>query len=220
MRIFAYDGPLNQFIIKLVDCFFISLLWLIASIPIITAGASTVALYFTVNKVVRQEEGGVWKTFWRAFFRDFWQATGIWVILLLFYTASLASYSAIRGMGLGGVSKGLLITAVLMVTLWTQYWYPYLSRFEDTTRTLWRNTLVMLLLDFFRSVKLLVLLILCFIVAVLAFVYAPFLLFLLPAVYVFVGNRTVDKVFAKYIPAPEAESAEETEEVEETEEND
>ena len=217
MKFLSYDGPLNQFLMKVTDCFFISILWLLTSIPIITAGASTVALYHTVDKVVRKEEGKIWKTFWKAFFRDFWQATGIWMILLIFYTASLAAYSAMRGMGLGAVPRGFLITSVLIVTLWTQYWYPYLSRFVDTTRTLLKNTLVMLLLDFFRSVKLLVLLIVFLVVAFFAFIYAPALLILLPAFYVFLGNRTVDKVFAKYIPAPEEENVEVTEEEEDDE---
>lgn len=213
MKIFAYDGPVNQFILKVVDCFFISLLWIITSIPIITAGASTVALYYTVNKVVRLEEGKIWKCYWKAFFRDFWQATGIWLILLVYYAASLAAYSGIIGMSLGGFPKGMLITVVLVVTLWTQYWFPYLSRFEDKTRTLLKNTLVMLLSDFFRSVKMLVLLVLFLVVAFVSFFRFPALFVLLPAFYVYLGNGTVNKVFAKYIPDPEAE--EESEETEE-----
>ncbi len=212
MKFLSYDGPLNQFVMKLVDCFFVSLLWMIASIPVITVGASTVALYHTVEKVIRQEEGGIWKTFWKAFFRDFWQATGIWILLFLFYAASLAAYSAIRGMGMGAVATGFLIASVLVVTLWTQYWYPYLSRFEDKTVTILKNTLAMLIVDFFRSVKLLVLLLLAVAIAVLALLYAPFLLLLLPAVYVFFGNRTVDKVFGRYLPQPEEEQTEEREE--------
>ena len=218
MKFLSYDGPFNQFVIKVVDCFFIGLLWILASIPIITSGAATVALYYSVNKVVRQEEGKVWRCFWRAFFRDFWQATGIWMILLVFYTASLASYSAMIGMGLDGFPKGLLIAVVLVVTLWTQYWYPYLSRFEDKTKNLLQNTLIMLLSDFFRSVKMLLLLLACLVIAFFALLYAPALLILLPGFYVFIGNRTVDKVFGRYISEPEADAEAEEEETEEEDE--
>ena len=212
MKLFSYDGPLNQFVMKAVDCFFISLLWLVTSIPVVTMGASAVALYHTVDKVICKDEGGIWKTYWKAFLRDFWQATGIWLMLFLFYGTSLAAVSAIRGMGMGAVASGFLIAAVLVVTLWTQYWFPYLSRFEDKTKTILRNTLVMLLVDFFRSVKLLLLLVLCVALGAIGLLYAPIFVIMLPAVYVLLGNRTVDKVFARYLPMPEEEREEPEEE--------
>lgn len=203
MRFFDYDGPFNQFIMKMVDLFLLSILWFITSTPIITIGASTDALFFAINKVIRQEEGGVWKTYWRAFLRDFWQATLIWLILLLFYGSSLMAYFTMLSKGSGPVARGFLIAVVLIVTLWTQYWYPYLSRFVDSTKTLLRNTLIMLLLDFFRSLKLLILAVLAVAVAVAAFIYSPIMLVLLPGFYVFLANRTMDKVFSKYLPEPE-----------------
>ena len=210
MRFLAYDGPLFRFLDKAVDCILISLLWFVASLPVVTGGAATVALYHTVNKVVREEEGTIWKTFWRAFGRDFWQATGIWVIFVVFYGASLMTFLIIYNAKLNVGLMLPLLVALILVTLWTQYWYPYLSRFEDKTKALLKNTLVMLFVDFLRSIKLLLMLVICVVLLGVGLIYAPIIIPFLPAVYVLMANRTVDKVFGRYIDT-ETETATEQE---------
>ena len=48
-RFFNYDSPLFSSINKIVDCVFLSLLWFVFSIPIVTMGASTSALYYVAK---------------------------------------------------------------------------------------------------------------------------------------------------------------------------
>ena len=43
--LFNYDNPVWRFIGKLGDLIILNVLWLITSIPIVTIGASTTALY-------------------------------------------------------------------------------------------------------------------------------------------------------------------------------
>ena len=65
--IFDIDNPVMTWIIKIFDCICVSILWLLFSLPVITMGASSAALYTTVYKYLRKEEGHLWKTFWTAF---------------------------------------------------------------------------------------------------------------------------------------------------------
>ena len=82
MRFLSYDSKISQFLLKLCYACFLNLLWFFCSLPIITIGASTTALYYVSLKIVRDEEGNIAAAFFRAFRENFRQATVIWLILL------------------------------------------------------------------------------------------------------------------------------------------
>lgn len=44
-KLFALDGKFNQFMSKAADLLLLNLMWMICSLPIITIGASTTALF-------------------------------------------------------------------------------------------------------------------------------------------------------------------------------
>lgn len=79
---FNYDNPVWRFIGKFFDIMILNLLWVICSIPIITMGASTTAVYYVTLKLVRDEEGSTFKSFFKSFKENFRQSTIIWLILL------------------------------------------------------------------------------------------------------------------------------------------
>ena len=60
----------------------LSWLWLLTSLPIFTIGASSVALYDIVRKVLKEKEGPIAQTFFQSFKANFKQATGLWLIIL------------------------------------------------------------------------------------------------------------------------------------------
>ena len=57
MGLFNFDNVFFRGMNKLVDCVYVSFLWLICCIPIFTIGASTSALYYTSRSEV---EGPMW----------------------------------------------------------------------------------------------------------------------------------------------------------------
>lgn len=69
------DNRVMQFITKLADTVFLNLLWLIFSLPIVTIGASTTALFTVTERMVRDEEGNLWKGFLQAFQANLKNAT-------------------------------------------------------------------------------------------------------------------------------------------------
>lgn len=61
-----------------------NLLFILFSIPIVTAGASFAALYYTMLKVLRgEDELNPFRTFWQGFRENFKQGTFAWLILLV-----------------------------------------------------------------------------------------------------------------------------------------
>ena len=51
------DNPIMRGMGRLADFIILNLLWVVCSIPIITIGASTTALYTVMLKLVKNEEG-------------------------------------------------------------------------------------------------------------------------------------------------------------------
>ena len=106
------------------------LLWLLCSLPIVTLGASSTALYYAVVKCIRHERGGLTKSFFKAFRRDFKTATLIWLILLaagVLFAADVRAFSQLNGV-LSTVGK-LLLVALLAFFPWV---FAFISRFSNT----------------------------------------------------------------------------------------
>ncbi len=82
-NIFNYDNPVWRFMGKFCDILLLNILWTLCSIPIVTIGASTTAVYYVTLKLVRDEEGPTVRSFFRSFKENFKQATVIWLILLV-----------------------------------------------------------------------------------------------------------------------------------------
>ena len=77
--IFDIENPVMQYVIKVFDCMCLSVLWLLFSLPVITAGASATALYAAVYHYIRRDEGHMLRTFWGAFRENLKRSTVVWL---------------------------------------------------------------------------------------------------------------------------------------------
>ena len=66
-NLFNYDNPVWRFIGKFGDLIVLNILWIITSIPIVTIGASTTAMYYVTLKLVRDEDGYTIRSYFRSF---------------------------------------------------------------------------------------------------------------------------------------------------------
>ena len=82
MKFFSYDSRFSQILLRIAQCCYLNLLWLICSLPVFTAGAATTALYHVTLKMVKDEDGALTGLFFRAFRENFRQATVLWLLLL------------------------------------------------------------------------------------------------------------------------------------------
>ena len=82
MNLFKPDGLLYRIITKFSQMVLLSLLWLITSIPVVTIGAATSALYAVSFKMLKDEEGHIAKQYFSYFKSNFRQATIAWLIML------------------------------------------------------------------------------------------------------------------------------------------
>ena len=72
-RIFGFLGQLVA----------LNLLWIICSIPVITAGASTTALFYCTLKIHKDGDCRAFKDFFKSFKQNFKQSTLVWLLMIL-----------------------------------------------------------------------------------------------------------------------------------------
>lgn len=125
---------ISEVLSGLIDLIVAGLLWLVCSLPVITIGASTTALYYAVNKCVRHNRGRLTPTFFSGFRRNFRQATLIWLLMLAYVLVGLLDAYAFRLMGFGAgtvpyVLSFLFFLPPLLLFPWV---FAFVSRFQNT----------------------------------------------------------------------------------------
>lgn len=141
MKIFDVDGPIYKLMSSITDVFVLSICWLIGSIPIVTIGVSTVALFDVTLRMVDNEEGYVGKQFFKAYKANLKQGMILGLITLF---CSYVIYLDIQF--LGANTKGSIMLMVMtIVTIFVFvcsiiYAYPLAARYENTVRQILRNS--------------------------------------------------------------------------------
>lgn len=79
--IFHPDNPVVRFFVKLSYLWVLNILWLVTSLPVFTIGASTTALLYAAQKLLR-DEGTPAKNFFKSFRENFRQSTAIFLLYL------------------------------------------------------------------------------------------------------------------------------------------
>ena len=74
-KMFDMDNPVWRFMGKVTDMFFLTCLWLLFSLPVVTIGASTCALCYCSMTLASNKEGYIREDFVRAFKENFKSAS-------------------------------------------------------------------------------------------------------------------------------------------------
>ena len=144
-NLFNLDGPVLQFVNKIVYSVYLNILWFICCIPVITIGASTTALFYVTLKISKNEEGSITKAFFHSFKENLRQGTVIWLILLAFGIILGIDGYVLYHMRFENVFW-TLCTAVFCVAaaayaIILMYIFPLLARFDNTIVAMFKNAL-------------------------------------------------------------------------------
>ena len=148
MRFFSYESKFSQLVLKISYACCLNLLWFVCSIPIVTIGASTTALYYASLKVVRDEDSHVAALFFRSFRQNFKQATVLWLILLgaglflgadgyILYHLRLSSNGTMAVMWT--LILAVVIAAAVVWVIVAEYVFPLLASVANTNKAMLKN---------------------------------------------------------------------------------
>ena len=157
-KLFDLDSPILRVLGTLADLCLLNIMTLLGCLPIITAGASITAMHYVMLKMVRNQEGYIWKDFWKSFKENFGQATAIWSILLVFIGFFVLDCYIFKGM-VENLSMPLLAVLgafALFLYMIFLYVFPLLSHFHNTVLGTIKNAFFIGIMTFPKAIMMMI----------------------------------------------------------------
>lgn len=138
-------GSLKRFLTDLFDLMFLGILWLVCSLPVITVGPATTALYSVMLKVARGEPAATFSEFFRSYKANFKQSLFFGLILLA--GAAIIAGDFYYGWNVEGPQHKLfLIVSGIAAAVWLTYFiyvFALQARYENTFKGQIKNAFLL-----------------------------------------------------------------------------
>lgn len=142
MKIIDPNSPLILALGKLSDIVICNFLFVVFSLPLFTVGAAYTALCRCMQLLIEDREDDlIVKDFWRAFKKNFKQATAIWLLCLLVILV-LAAFYFTANIVLDQLGRAYLVPFFLMTIVFVcgvQYVFPILARYRLRIRDILKD---------------------------------------------------------------------------------
>lgn len=200
---------------KLFDIGWLSLIYVVFCVPLVTIGAATTSLYYVSAKVLRKDRGYVWSEFWHSFKLNFKPATLIWLIFAAIYGLLYFNFTTFNtSNAAGGYLVGAYIALAFIVTCVASYAFCLLSRFNMNVRGILRYALYMSFRHFLHTLCFLAILFVAGFGIYAGFrVQLPIFLLFVPGLGSFLYTFPMEHLLKKYMPKPEKRYTENGEEI-------
>lgn len=191
------DNLFFKIIYAISDIAVLSILWFIGSLPIITIGASTTALFYVCGKKVKQDEPKIVSEFMKSYKENFKQSLFITLILAILWYGSLTYFM----MSFSALKEGFNWSIVLMlviafeVVMLSVYMCALLAKYELRTIQIIRNSFLFTHAYFIESIKAFGLII----AMVFCLVFIPGLVIVLPGAIGLTGSIFVRNSIHKFL---------------------
>jgi len=158
MNLFRYDSPLMQFLSRAADLIWVNLLVLVCSIPVFTAGAALSAMSSVIYKILHHEDIMVTREFFKAFAKNFKQATVVWLIIMVIEGVLIYDvyYSRQIGTGFSEAMKTCAIVMAVIVFALMLYVFPLQAHYYNKTKDLFKNAAIICVVHPFRTILMIV----------------------------------------------------------------
>lgn len=210
-RLLDIDNPVMRVVIHIFDCMILSVLWTAFSLPIVTMGAASTALYAAVYHHIRRDEGYLWQSFWTALRDNFKRSTLAWLpmlamILFLGYDL-LALRVLIRNGNPLGRLFGVILALLCVSAVWSVYLAAYCARFQGGVADVLRYSFYLMMAHPLRSLGVMI--------AVLGslgmILVVPGLAAILPAAALWLSSVWIEQVFLLHMRPEDAKKTKEEE---------
>ena len=88
-----------EFATKLAELMWVNVLTILCSIPVVTAGCAITSMHYVLLAIYRDEEEKITQMYFKAFRKNFGQATRLWLIYLGFFAFLGLDYWAMKTLG-------------------------------------------------------------------------------------------------------------------------
>ena len=145
-ELFQLDSPWVQRFAMLTNLVILNILWLLCCIPVVTAGAATSALYYTIFQYHTKSDDAVLRPFFRGFRSNFKQATLLLLPLLAVLCLLAFDIGYLVSHGKGIAVLFLLVVAAFFTMGILVHLFPLIARFHMDAKALLRTAFSLTLL--------------------------------------------------------------------------
>ena len=136
-------AKLNEICSKFLDLALLTVYWFVSCLPVFTIGTATSALYYTTQKVIKNDRGYVSGEYWHFFKENFKVSTKCWLVHLIlgfvFADEAYICYQMWRdGVTIGWMWIPFVVMEVLNVIM-AIFTLTYIARFEDGVKRTLKN---------------------------------------------------------------------------------
>ena len=160
-KFFNSDNMVMRTLSKIFDIGWLTLIYLVFCIPIVTVGAATTSLYYVSAKVLRHNRSYVWREFWHSFKTNFLQSTIAWVVTAIIVVLLWLNMNIVAETGgeKGGYLIGAYYALLFIILCISCYIYPIISRFGTKFSQILRLSLYCAFRHFLHTLLMLVILV-------------------------------------------------------------
>ena len=142
--LFSYDGPLYKMCLFIYETFMLNLLWFIGSIPLITIGASTTALYSVYNKKINGQGYKICNDFFKAYKKNIRQASILGIIITIILCMGLYNMTRISSFNGGHLWLYYMhIFIIFQILLISNYIFPLIDRVNMSITDIIMNAVIL-----------------------------------------------------------------------------
>ncbi len=140
--LFSVNSKLMAALSRIVDLVVLNVIYLLTCLPILTIGAANTALYTVCFRFGTSRESGICRSYFKAFRENFKQATGLWLLILLYLVCDIFNIFLFLQME-GDIKYIFVVFAVLgiLILMVYSYTFPQLSQFVNTVGKTLRNSI-------------------------------------------------------------------------------
>ncbi len=196
---FDYTGDFYYWCGKIFDIMMLSVFWVIGSLPVITIGTSSAALYTAMCKSVRRDETPAAACFWHAYRISLKEGIVHTIVSGGLIFLFLLNFGIVRSRFQGNIQIGLMIMYLLLaagVLIVADYIFPLISRYSMPLGWYTKTGLYTAVRFLPISVLLLILQLALYAAAYLNI----FTLFFTPGIYGIISSRLLEQRVERFSP--------------------
>ena len=136
------------------NLFFLNLVTLLCSVPIVTAGAALSSMHYCIWKILEGEDDKLVRKFFAAFKGNLRSSTPVWLVvfaLAAFFAFDLYVLPRQGGGELKPLMIGVYVGWIILLALFV-WLFPLLAKFENRFSATWKNALILAVGKFPRTI--------------------------------------------------------------------
>lgn len=206
-KFFDIDNPVMRFLSEAFDLMALNILALLLCIPIVTAVPSLVALHYMTLKMVRKEESYIVKPFFKSFKENFKQSFIIGLIFIAAFIILYMDYNIVyvADIGLPAAFRIILVVVTIIILLLMIWVIPLQSHFVNTLKGTFRNSVLMSLANFPRTLLMALIWLIPLAVAYISAMLWPLLFLYGLSVPAYLSAKVYSPAFKRFEPEQEEE---------------